>query len=379
MYFIYNRIRKYLLIIAVVGLLVMPVKVMGATATTFKDTLTESRPSTVANHTIVWDVVDATGIQAGDSFIITLASGFTDSSITEDDVDVTDDSTDITTAADCSGSEKMSVENSSHVLTFTGCAGDGLNIAASSVVTIKIGTNATENGTGSNQITNPSAGSYTISMAGTGYTDSAELQVAVIAGVTTSLAVSASLSVTIAAVDASQSINGATTGITTTATTIPFGTMTVNADKIGAQTVTVSTNAAEGYTTSIHWFGTGTNDGLTSGSNNIDGFTNATATNGDPKAWVAGTNPSGTGANVNTGWYGYTTEDATLGTGTVDRFTSSGGDKWAPFSLTPYEVAYTDAPVNAEATKIGYKVEVNALQPQGSYSGTTEYITTPIF
>lgn len=368
---------KMLLILA--ALVLAPIQVRAATVTTFSDTLSDSRPSLAVDHTISWDVVDAGGFVAGDSFAITFASGFDTSAITEDDVDIEDDGVDITTAADCSGSDVASVAMANDVLTVTACEGDGANITG--ILTVKIGTNAAESGTGANQITSPAAGSYTVSMAGTGYTDSGEIQVAVIPGVTTSLAVSASLSVTVAGLASSEAVNGATTTIdaSSDATSIPFGTMVVNTAKVAGQTVTVSTNAAEGYTTAIRWFGTGTNDGLTSGSNNIDGFTNDTATNADPKAWADSTNPSGTAANTNTGWYGYTTNDATLGTGTADRFTSSGGNKWAPFSATPAEIAYDNAPVNAQATSIGYRVEVNALQPQGSYTGVTEYITTASF
>ncbi len=372
-------IKKIITFLVLSTLIFSPYKVFAATVTTFSDSLSDSRPSTVSNHTIVWDVVDATGIQADDVFTLTFAANFDTASIVEDDVDIADDGSDKTTAADCSGTEEFGVAMAGDVLTITACT-ELTTIEAASVVTIEIGTNATANGTGSHQITNPTAGSYTIALADTtGYTDTGEIQVAVIAGVTTSLNVSASLSVTVSAVNSADTVNSATTSVTSTASTMPFGTMTVNSDKVGAHSISVSTNAAEGYTVGIRWLGTGTNDGLASGSNNCDGFTNDTATNADPKAWAAGTNPSGVAANTNTCWYGYTTEDTALGTGTADRFTSSGGDKWAPFSSTPYEVIYSSGPVNAEATKVGHKVEANAMQPQGSYTGTVEYIATAVF
>ena len=248
------------------------------------------------------------------------------------------------------------------------------------MVKVKVGTNATWSGTGSHQITSPTAGSYTITLANTtGYTDTGELQVAIVAGITTTLAVSASLSVTVSLVASSEAVNGATTSVESTATTMPFGVMTVNNDKVGAHSIAVSTNASEGYTVLTKWLGTGESDGLTSSSNNCDGFGYNSATNASPQAWAAGTNPSGSSANVDTCWYGYTTADTALGTGTADRFTSSGGNKWAPFDSTAYEVIYSSGPVNAESTLVGHKVEVNAMQPQGSYTGTVEYIATAVF
>ena len=377
----YSSIFKNKSIIALTLIAIMmlasPYRIFGATVTSFSDALSDSRASIAANHTISWDVVDTSCIEANDVFKLTLTDWIT-TGITEDDIDIQDDGVDKTTNTSCGSSDfSVTFNAGSKEIIFTAC-GTMTTITSGSVVTVKIGTNATQSGNGANQLSNPTAGSHTISLASTtGYTDSGEIQVATLSGQTTDLAVSASLSVTVAQVASAQSVNNATTSITTTATTVPFGTMTVNADKVGAHDVTVSTNAAEGYTTSIRWFGSGTTNGLTSGSNNCDGFSFGTATNASPQAWAAGTNPSGTAANADTCWYGYTTNDSTLGVGTADRFTSSGGNKWAPFDTTPYEVAY--APVNAEVTRIGHKVEVNALQPVGSYSGVTEYITTAVF
>lgn len=356
----------------------------GATVTTFSDTLTTSIPSVVANHTIAWDVVDATGIAANDVFTINFADTFDTATgpITENDIDIEDDGTDKTTAADCTGAEEfgVAINTSTDVITFTACT-ELTTIAQTSVVTVKIGTNADNSGTGTQQIINPTAGSLTISLAGTsGYTDSGEIQVAILAGVDVSATVSAALDVSVAGLN-TGSVNSAVIDETdTSATAITFGTLTVNTHRIAAQTVTVSTNASEGYTTAIRWTtGSGSDDGLDSNTNNCDGFTASTATNASPQAWAAGTNPTGSAANVDTCWFGYTTEDSALGVGTAARFTTGGGDKWAPFSSTAYEVIYTANAVSAQATNIGYKVEVNGIQPQGTYTGTTEFITTAIF
>ena len=186
-----NKIKRAITFFVTTVLLMSPYRVYAATATTFSDSLSDSRPSTVSNHTIVWDVVDSSGIQADDVFTLTFAANFDTASIVEDDVDIADDGVDKTTATDCTGSEEFGVAMAGDVLTITACT-ELTTIAAASVVTVEIGTNATASGTGSHQITNPTADSYTISLADTtGYTDTGEIQVAVIAGVTTTLDISA--------------------------------------------------------------------------------------------------------------------------------------------------------------------------------------------
>jgi hypothetical protein len=164
-------------------------------------------------------------------------------------------------------------------------------------------------------------------------------------------------------------VNGATTNITTTATTIPFGTLSSGSPKIGAHDLTVTTNALNGYTITVK--GT-TSPVLNSGGQNIDEFT---GTNATPTTWSS---PAGSSASVNTGFFGYTTNDATLGTGTAARFTTS-GPKWAGTTTSPLEVAYSASQVTAEVTRVGWEAEVNALQPQGSYTGTVILVATPTY
>jgi hypothetical protein len=109
-----------------------------------------------------------TGASLGSTITLTFASAFGTSSIIEDDVDIADDGSDLTTATTCGGSVQASVTMASNVLTITICPSGGGAIAAASAVTIEIGTNATSSGTGVHQITNPSsAGSSFVSIGGT--------------------------------------------------------------------------------------------------------------------------------------------------------------------------------------------------------------------
>lgn len=190
---------------------------------------------------------------------------------------------------------------------------------------------------------------------------------------TTSIAVSASVdptfTFTVAGVTSGGTVNGATTNVTTTASTVPFGTLSVGGTKIGAHDLTVVTNAASGYTITVKGL---TNPVLVSGSHNIDEFS---GTNASPTTWSS---PAGTSESVNTGYFGYTTNDATLGTGTAARFTTS-GPKWAGTTTSPLEVAYNAAGVSTETTRVGWQAEVNGLQSQGAYAGTVILVATPTY
>ena len=366
------------LLIAIILIVSSPISAFAiTTVTSFTDTLSDSRPAILANHDIKFKMDASTTIVAGKNIAIKF-TGFAVgiAKLVQTDFAVKYD-------ADGAGNYTALVATDEYTI-------DEVSAGPDPVVTIEftadgvtaIGTNKYIEITftnGTNKLPNPVADIYTIDINSSTFGDIGEVQVVTIDGQTTNLAVSASLSVSVDPVGTGESVNGATTNITITDPSLfPFGKMTVNNDKIGAIDIHVSTNAAGGYTTSISWpLGNGTSDGLTSGSNNCDGFTNGSATNANPKTWSV--NPSGTSANVNTCWYGYTTEDSTLGNGTAGRFTATGGDKWAPFSNIPFEVAYDSVPVNDQITRIGHKVEVNALQPQGAYTGVTEYITTAVF
>ena len=228
-------------------------------------------------------------------------------------------------------------------------------------------------------ITNPTTTDTTFfaritSYSDTGSTviDSATVAFAILT--TTSIAVSASVDPTFTfSVTAANtgSVNGASITVTSsTATSIPFGVLSTGTSKIAAHDLTIITNAKNGYTITVK---TLADPPLVDGANNIDKFTGSNAT---PATWSA---PAGTGANVNTGFFGYTTNDAVLGTGTVDRFTSA-GNVWAGATTSPLEIAYSGVGVtSAEVTRVGWQAEVNGLQPAGAYTGTVVLVATPTY
>jgi|SRR5882724_1695484 len=194
---------------------------------------------------------------------------------------------------------------------------------------------------------------------------------------TTSIAVSATVdpnfSFSVAGVSNGGSVNSATTTVTTTATAIPFGTLTAGTPAIGAHDLTVSTNAGMGYTIIASHSATSQTGfpPLVSGAtNNIDPFT---GTNASPATWSA---PNGATANTNTGFFGYTTESTSLCTGTASRFS---GNKWAGSTTNGQEVVCSAGGVSSQVTRVGWEVAVNTIQPAGTYTGTVVLVATPTY
>jgi hypothetical protein len=145
---------------------VFPVSVYAATVVDIYDQPSSSQVSTASNHTFVFTAADT--LNEGETILLTFPSGYVLTTLTEDDVDLADDGVDLTTSANCSGSEQASVTIVGQVITVTICAGDGGAMASGSVVTIEVGTNASASGSGTHRIVNPSAAaSYFLNLSGT--------------------------------------------------------------------------------------------------------------------------------------------------------------------------------------------------------------------
>jgi hypothetical protein len=163
------------------------------------------------------------------------------------------------------------------------------------------------------------------------------------------------------------------TGVNSTATTIPFGTLAPNMDKVTCQTLTISTNAPNGYLLYVVQ-----NQNLTSGSDDIDQFLDGVRV--DDLSAVAWADPQvNVGNEASHGHIGYGTTDPSV-------FPNAATYAGIPTSAT---VAGTTPPVttglacdNAAAVQsqvctVEYRVEVSALQPAGSYSNEIQYLLVP--
>lgn len=170
--------------------------------------------------------------------------------------------------------------------------------------------------------------------------------------------VNPTLSMTVAGLASGSAIGSVTTNIDTSATSVVFSNLQVGSIKIGAQQITITTNAVAGYTVSIQQ-----DTDLT--KSNGTTIAAVTASNASPAAWPVG---------ITTGRFGYHTTDATLCTGTTGRF--SADDTYAAATSSPFEIACNTGPATGETTKLVLKTEVGALQPSGNYKNKFTYITT---
>jgi len=345
-------------------------------ATNFKDTLSDSRPSTVANHTISF--VNASAVDEGDTITLTFQSGFNLGSVASSSIDLADDGTDLNLAADCAGTEKASVTKTEQFFTFTICPADGGAMATSSVVTVEIGTNATYQEIGAQQITNPTAGVYNVDVAGS-FGDSNRTKVAIVTGVTVSVTIPSVLTFEVLGVTGASC--PITTGITSTATAVTFGEVNYETFYNACQRLRIGTNATDGYNITVQKTALLTSDGNTIPKGNCDGTCSDTAA----AAWadVVG----GDGA-ANDG-FGYCMKDF-LGNGaaTADGAwdTNDCGDG-SPYFKTianagtseTARVIMSSASKIVDSSYIEYRVNTSSDQAEGAYTTTVVYIATPQF
>lgn len=343
-----------------------------ASVTSLSDTLSDSAPAVGSNHTIRF--VTPTGIASGTSIVINLADGpFALGAVAFDDVDVIDDTTELSVTAGCTGGE-VGFSTSTNTISLEFCS--GTSIPANGTTTIEIGTNATFGATGNAQLINPAVGSYEINLT-VGASDTGSTRVAIIAPVVVTAAVDTSFTFTVAGLPGGTNVNDVVTSGTSTATAIPFGSLTAGNATSVAQRLSVATNASYGFAVTVQ-----TDQQLTSSNGaDIDGFLDG-AYSSTPIGWAA---PSQSITDEDTwGHWGLTSNDATFGLS--NPFGVGGaGQLFVSASTTPVQVFRHDGPSDGVAQNIGradvaYQVEVSALQEAGSdYTATLTYVATPVF
>ena len=354
--------------------------VEAANLTDVSNTLTDSDPSTVSDHTIEFVIpTGSNGIDAATEVIsVTFPTGFTGtSSIALTDVDLEVNGTDQTLVA--SGTEAANqwgfefIGNDLILVSGGGTAVAGAN----ATVTIEVGNNAVFGGAGAdNQIVNPAAtGTYEFVIDVAAGQDTGKTNVVIIDNVDVTASVDTLFTFAIRAVAAGQPVNGDTTTGPSTATTIPFGTLTAGNASTTAQQLEVTTNAEQGYVVTV------TADGQLDSSTgaDIDGFIEGAFTT-DPTAWQS---PVPVVGSENTyGHWGITSDDTNTFARGAEEFAS--GEYVSP-STTPIVVMGNDGPSDGTGTgvgttTVGYKVEISSLQEAADdYNAVLTYVATPTF
>ncbi len=167
---------------------------------------------------------------------------------------------------------------------------------------------------------------------------------------------------TLTGVATSTVVEGVTTDVGTTPTTIPFGDFLGNATKTAAYQLEVNTNSTEGYSVFLY-----TRAGLLSASG--DQIDPITASNTAPQAWDSACIGSSLGC------FGYHAGDDTLSGGST-RFAPD--NTFAALESTPREVAHADIPIDDIVTTI-YRIRIKDGQPAGIYETNLVYIVVPFF
>jgi len=181
-------------------------------------------------------------------------------------------------------------------------------------------------------------------------------------GALVSLTIDPTLTFTVTGVASSQGVNGATTTVASTASSINFlNGVTSGVPGVSAHDLTVGTNASSGYTVYIRHTGL-----LTNGS--ADTINNWTGTNLSPTSSF----PTATEA------WGYTTADTSLSS-VGDGANRFGTNEWAGFSTNNEEVVYSATPQAAEITRVGHQVAVAASTEAGTYQTTIIYTAASVY
>jgi len=357
------------------------IKYAKASQITFaSDTLSDSNPSDGARHTIKF--TNTSAILQNQTVSIT----FDPSTASFSEVGTVSTSTNfsfvangtpysfVATCAGASDTFTVTANNyntgSNEGVTFENC--DTTSIAASSVVVLGIGATSTP------VITNPAGtNSYIVSLGGTSG-NTGDMRVAILPNVTVTASVDTSFTFTVQGLATSTSFNGVTTTGSSTATALPFSTLVPNVESTLGQTLSVATNAQNGFQVTVQ-----ENQPLTSSTGAIIYLFKDGATTTTPTAWTA---PSGILDSANTyGHFGVTSDDSDLQADTGDANNDFTSSKYAGNIIFPRTVFAHDGPADGSTQNKGlahvlYSIEVSPLQAAGNdYTNTLTYVATPTF
>ena len=204
--------------------------------------------------------------------------------------------------------------------------------------------------------------------------DNGVVATAAVTGVTVSATVAESLTFTVAAVSGPSCTVTSGTNVTTTASTVPYG--TVNADSFynGCQSLTVATNASIGYDVTI-----GEADQLKSGTDTVaDGACDSACTETTENAWATAGNNG----------FGYCMDDTSgnaAETADAGWATNYCGASPQYFKIIPdtgesearQNIMASITAVSGDVSYVGFRLTIDAAQNAGTYTNTVSYIVTP--
>ncbi len=339
-------------------------KALAASVTTLSDTLSTLTASTAANHEILFNT--PSGVASGGNLTVTFDSDFTGlGSITEDDVDFATGSsgtcssatyTEQATVPSGATSSQWNVTIAGQVITITS-GGASATVTAARCVRIRVGTNATNSGTGSNRISNGvAANAHSITIGG-GFGDSGTASIDIIADDSVNITATVDPTITFTISDTTVGFGTLSSSAATYATSDANGTTLLPADTSGAHEMTIATNAASGYTITYN------GATLTSGGNTIDVATISSDNDGTP-----GTEQFALGIDDNGG-------NVTIASG----YDLAGTNSYSFVAGTTTAIASETGATTTETIDVQYIANIATTTEAGSYSTDITYIATGNF
>jgi len=191
-------------------------------------------------------------------------------------------------------------------------------------------------------------------------------------GSTVSLSVDPAFTFTVNAVNTGSDVDSddtssEDTNVTSTATTVPFGTVTSTTNGIAAQDLTINTNAANGYNIYFRQTQALTN----AASDTIDAVSvpqGTDCTYAVPQLFTAAGNEA----------FGFTTDDADISSGNYQ--SNVGASSYCDVTGSNQAVATrATATASTETTRVGYQAGVSTTTEPGTYSNTVIYTAVPTY
>lgn len=346
-----KRIKKITGLVATVLILnLYTLPVQAGALTSLKDDMSRLAQNTASNHSFSFTLAAPTTIIQNETITVTFPAAFsaTLDGIDCGDIDILDDGvqeTMATTGGGCTaGASAWGASVATRVLTLTAPSTSATYLDGSSVVNIRIGTNATEGATGNTQIVNPATAVYTIEIGGT-FGDTGKIAVAIIDNdqIPVTASVNPSISLTVAN------------------TTLNLGVLDSGSIATSSENnIVIGTNAGNGYTITVKDDGNLSNPGLyNTGASKLIASSTGTLSIG----------AEGYGANCN----------KTSGDGTCS-FADGATQNVTGLTLAGTTFASHGAKPNGNTTyRIRVKASISSSTDAGAYSDTLTVMGTANF
>jgi hypothetical protein len=350
-----KKIVSAITILELVMALMIPGVANAAAITSAKDEISTNKIGVAANHTIYF--VTPTGVAATNKIVLSMADFSIPVGLSNNDVDIAEGSTGTCSSATFTNQEVNTTawgvtRNSATMLTITSGTG---TITAARCVQIEIGTNAAYNSeAGIDQITNAgTSGSKNIDIgvmtSGDVVIDSTTISVAMVNDPQVDLSASVGTSLTMSLSGTTASLGTLVSGATSTATT----------------TVTINTNSGSGYALKYN----------ASNLTNQIGSLNSLTANATPIVAASFLTTEGWGLNAATVGNAASGDDST---GAAQANYNTGGSYMVVPSTDTF-LASASGTASAHAYTVTYGVNIGALTPAGTYSGTVDFIAFGTF